>query len=308
MRWKLADKISVLLEIGLLAISAPKQVSKSFFNHQIFFLQYPSQKDIFASMKSKSIRKSTVSKDSQISSSIEPDRPILKTSTKTIKPLAAQDKSTTGVSPSTLRQNYSKGVLRRSELKKDPLAQFDVWFEEACACRAITEPNAMALSTANCDLVVTSRIVLLKAYTQKGFSFFTNITSLKGKQIAENSHVSLLFYWPPLERQIQIFGTATLLPIATTERYFHSRPRDSQLAAYASFQSAVLPNRQTLEARMHSIRKKFKNQEIPLPDFWGGYLVAPNVMKFWQGRQNRLHDCFEYTKKEKNWIIERLNP
>lgn len=263
-------------------------------------------------MKSKSIRKSTVSKDSQINSSIEPNRPILKTvtqtSTETIKPLKTKDKSTTLVSPSTLRQDYSKGALRRSDLKKDPLAQFDVWFKEACACRAITEPNAMTLSTANCDLVVTSRIVLLKGYTQKGFSFFTNLTSLKGKQIAENPHVSLLFYWPPLERQIQIFGTATLLPLATTERYFHSRPRDSQLAAYASFQSAVLPNRQTLEARMHSVQKKFKNQEIPLPDFWGGYLVTPHVIKFWQGRQNRLHDCFEYTKKEKDWIIERLNP
>lgn len=211
-------------------------------------------------------------------------------------------------SPAELRKDYSQGTLRRFDLKDDPIEQFDGWFEEAKACNSIAEANAMSLSTANCDLIVTSRMVLLKGYDHQGFRFFTNTTSLKGGQIADNPHVALLFYWPPLERQIHISGTASLLPITETESYFHSRPRDSQLAAWASFQSAVLPSRQALENRMHTLQNKFEHQKIPLPNFWSGYLVTPNIIKFWQGRSSRLHDCFQYTRKENAWIIERLNP
>ncbi|MFZ4116120.1 MAG: pyridoxamine 5'-phosphate oxidase [Chthoniobacterales bacterium] len=209
---------------------------------------------------------------------------------------------------SSQHQDYCKGILRRTDLRKDPIAQFDAWFQEAVDCDTVTEPNAMALSTTNCDLHVTSRMVLLKGYDKNGFRFFTNSTSLKGKQIAENPHVALLFYWPSLERQIKICGTASPLPHQETEEYFHARPRKSQLAAWASFQSMTLPNRQALESRMLSLQKKFKNQEIPTPDFWSGYLVAPQSIEFWQGRENRLHDCFRYLKKESDWIIERLNP
>ena len=210
--------------------------------------------------------------------------------------------------PASQRQDYCKGTLRRIDLKKDPIEQFDVWFQEASACDSITEPNAMTLSTANRDLYVTSRIVLLKGYDKNGFRFFTNTTSSKGRQIAENPNVSLLFYWPPLERQIKICGKAILLPREETKKYFHERPYKNQLAAWASFQSMPLLNRETLENRMLSFQKKFENKEIPVPDFWNGYLVEPYSIEFWQGRSDRLHDCFDYTKKENNWIIERLNP
>ena len=209
---------------------------------------------------------------------------------------------------SSQRQDYCKGVLRRMDLKKNPYEQFDHWFQEAITCDAITEANAMSLSTANSDLLVTSRMVLLKGYDQHGFRFFTNSTSIKGRQIAENPHVALLFYWPPLERQVRIVGMASLLPRKETEKYFHSRPRESQLAACASFQSTPLPHRQTLEDRMQELKEKYKNQEITLPDFWNGYLVTPLSIQFWQGRSDRLHDCFQYTKKGSTWIIERLNP
>jgi pyridoxamine 5'-phosphate oxidase len=209
---------------------------------------------------------------------------------------------------SSQRQDYCQGALRRADLKKIPMEQFDLWFQEASMCDAITEPNAMSLSTANCDLLVTSRMVLLKGYEKDGFRFFTNSTSIKGRHIAENPNVALLFYWPPLERQVRINGTASLLPRVETEKYFHSRPRNSQLAACASFQSMTLSNRHTLESRMQELKKKYKNPEVPVPDFWNGYLVAPHSMQFWQGRSDRLHDCFQYTKKESAWIIERLNP
>jgi pyridoxamine 5'-phosphate oxidase len=209
---------------------------------------------------------------------------------------------------SSQRQDYCKGVLRLADLKKDPVEPVDLWFQAASTCDAITEANAMSLSTANCDLLVTSRMVLLKGYDKHGFRFFTNSTSIKGRHIAENPKVALLFYWPPLERQVRISGTASLLPRRETEKYFLSRPRKSQLAACASFQSMTLPNRQTLESRMQELKKKYINQEIPVPEFWNGYLVTPHSMQFWQGRSNRLHDCFQYTKKENTWIIERLNP
>lgn len=210
---------------------------------------------------------------------------------------------------SSQRHDYCKGTLRRADLKKDPIEQFDYWFQEASACEAITDPSAMTLSTTNCDLYVTSRIVLLKGYDQNGFRFFTNTTSTKGRQIAENPNVALLFYWPFLERQIKIAGKTILLPREETEKYFHSRPRISQLGACASCQSTVLTNRQELESRILLLQKKFKNQEIPTPDFWNGYLVEPHSIEFWQGRSNRLHDRFRYTKKEnKGWTIERLSP
>ncbi len=207
-----------------------------------------------------------------------------------------------------LRQDYRRETLDEKSLRADPFDQFDRWFQEAIACKLIAEANAMTLSTAGCDLRVTSRTLLLKGYGKDGFRFFTNSHSTKGQQIAENPHVSLLFYWAPLERQIKITGRATLLSRALTEEYFFSRPRESQLGAWASEQSRPLGDRQVLEDRMKALQEQFPHT-IPLPDFWNGYLVEPDSIEFWQGRSNRLHDRLRYTKKENGvWEITRLNP
>ena len=212
-------------------------------------------------------------------------------------------------SPASQRRDYCQSVLDRKDLHQDPMQQFDRWFQEATSCDAIVEPNAMTLSTASADLHVTSRTVLLKGYDGSGFRFFTNTTSLKGKQIAENSNVALLFYWTALERQIQITGSATLLPHEATEEYFHSRPRESQLGAWASYQSAPLTHREELEDRVKELQQRFADRVIPVPDFWNGYLVNPDSIEFWQGRSSRLHDRFRYTKNaEAGWKLERLNP
>ncbi|MFI0348091.1 MAG: pyridoxamine 5'-phosphate oxidase [Chthoniobacterales bacterium] len=210
---------------------------------------------------------------------------------------------------SSLRQDYQHGILRRSALEADPMKQFDLWFHEASACKMIIEPNAMVLSTASKNLEVSSRTVLLKEYDADGFHFFTNIKSLKGKQISENPRVALLFYWAPLERQIKIQGVASLLSRPLTEKYFRSRPRASQLGAWASSQSDILQNRKELEDQASELEKNFADMEIPLPDFWSGYLVEPYSIEFWQGRSNRLHDRFRYKKNTASeWVIERLSP
>ena len=172
--------------------------------------------------------------------------------------------------PACQRREYCQSTLRRSDLHEDPLHQFDEWFQDATSCSGIAEANAMALSTVGHDLHVTSRMVLLKGYDQHGFCFFTNTTSNKGKQIAENPHVSLLFHWPPLERQVHINGQATLLPRAVTEEYFHSRPRESQLAAWTSHQSAPLANREELEHHLKEVQERYDGKNIPVPDTWNG--------------------------------------
>ncbi len=208
-----------------------------------------------------------------------------------------------------MRRDHSLATLENTGLEDDPTKQFDKWFNEALACQGVIEANAMVLSTTSCDLKITSRTVLLKGYGQAGFRFFTNSTSTKGKQIAENPRVALLFHWHSLERQVHINGHVTLLPRSETEKYFQSRPRRSQLAAWASHQSAPLSNREELEKCFQKLETCFENQIIPTPDFWNGYLVVPHEIEFWQGRSNRLHDRFCYTKQENgNWNIERLSP
>lgn len=208
-----------------------------------------------------------------------------------------------------LRRDYGREILDEKNLCTDPIDQFNSWFEEALQSPLIAEANAMTLSTADRGLHVTSRILLLKGYDKKGFRFFTNSKSTKGQQMAENPHVALHFYWAPLERQVKIHGRASLLPRTSTEEYFYSRPRGSQLGAIASEQSALLESRAVLEDRMKELEQRFENQKIPLPDFWNGYLVEPDSIEFWQGRPNRLHDRLRYTKKENgDWKIERLNP
>lgn len=208
-----------------------------------------------------------------------------------------------------MRRDYCLGILENTALHDDPIQQFDNWFQEARLCQGVLEANAMVLSTTSRDLHITSRTVLLKGYDQTGFRFFTNSTSNKGKQIAENPRVALLFHWQALERQIHINGHVTLLPRNETENYFQSRPRQSQIAAWASHQSAAITCREELEKRFQKMEVRFKNTIIPTPDFWNGYLVVPDQIEFWQGRSNRLHDRFCYTKKENSgWSRVRLSP
>lgn len=208
-----------------------------------------------------------------------------------------------------LRQNYTTGDLRRKNLSEEPFGQFEAWFRAAMDCEQIVEPNAMTLSTAGSDGVVTSRTVLLKAWDRRGFVFFTNYTSAKSRQIAENAHVALLFAWLPLERQVAVCGLAERVSAEESLSYFASRPRASQLGAWASPQSQVLESRRTLEDRLEEVQKKFAEKKIPLPDFWGGFRVVPQTVEFWQGRTNRLHDRFLYTRETaSSWRIDRLAP
>ena len=206
------------------------------------------------------------------------------------------------------RRDYLHACLDRGDLNSDPLVQFNAWLEEADACPAILESTAMVLSTSSAQGEVSSRIVLLKGYDATGFRFFTNISSRKAHQIASNPSVSLLFYWEALERQIQINGRASQLPRSETEAYFASRPQGSRIGAWASCQSQVIPDRETLDRRVAEIENLFEGAEVPAPDFWSGYLVMPESFEFWQGRPNRLHDRFQYRTSADGWVIERLSP
>lgn len=206
-----------------------------------------------------------------------------------------------------LRKNYQLMGLDENKIKNNPLDQFTIWFDEAIDAE-VTEPNAMILSTISKDGFPSSRTVLLKGLEENGFIFFTNYGSEKGKEITQNNKVSLLFLWLDLERQVRIGGKAIKLSTEGSEAYFKSRPRDSQIGAWASKQSEVVPNRQYLENKFETIRAKFKDQEIPLPHFWGGYKVIPSRIEFWQGRPNRLHDRILYSIDENEWKIERLSP
>jgi len=208
----------------------------------------------------------------------------------------------------SLRRDYLHAELRRADLDPDPIRQFHDWLQEAASCHGIKESTAMVLSTAARDGEVSSRVVLLKGYGPEGFRFFTNAGSRKGQQIAGNPSVSLLFHWEVLERQIQINGTATPLPRSETEAYFASRPRGSRIGAWASRQSEALPDRETLDRQAAELEERFAGGEVPVPEFWSGYQVAPRAIEFWQGRSNRLHDRFRYRKDGAAWIIERLSP
>lgn len=207
-----------------------------------------------------------------------------------------------------LRKDYTSPVLSREMLDPDPFRQFEQWFSEACKAE-LPEPNAMSLATVSTDGQPTLRTVLLKLFDRNGFVFFTNYSSRKAQQIAENQRVALLFPWIKLARQVAITGIAEKINAAESARYFASRPRDSQLGAWISQQSSVLSSRQLLMMELDKIKTKFLNGEIPLPDFWGGYRVRPTSIEFWQGQTSRLHDRFLYTHNtDASWTIERLAP
>ncbi|HTD67515.1 MAG TPA: pyridoxamine 5'-phosphate oxidase [Candidatus Limnocylindria bacterium] len=207
-----------------------------------------------------------------------------------------------------LRREYTKGGLRRADLDPNPLIQFQKWFEQALNSQLI-EPSAMTLATADEQGRPSARIVLLKAADERGFVFFTNYDSRKGRELARNPHAALVLYWAELEREICIAGEVTKVSSAESEKYFALRPRGSQLGACVARQSSVVPDRAFLEVRLQELEQAFANHVVEKPRNWGGYLLTPSRIEFWQGRPNRLHDRFQYFRKnDGSWIIERLSP
>lgn len=206
-----------------------------------------------------------------------------------------------------LRRDYSLAGLVETELAKDPFRQFDKWFQEAEAAKLI-EPNAMVCSLSTRDGRPSSRVVLLKGVDGRGFVFYSNYESRKGRELAENARASLLFPWIGLERQVIIEGPVTRVSREEADVYFHSRPRASQLSAWVSRQSSIIPNRGHLEEAMKQVEQKYAGQEVPLPPHWGGFRVVPESVEFWQGRRSRLHDRLRYRRETSDWVIERLAP
>lgn len=206
-----------------------------------------------------------------------------------------------------LRKDYARAALDENGVDTDPVIQFEKWFEEACKAQ-MTEPNAMILSTVSELGKPSSRVVLLKSFDARGFVFFTNYESRKGKEISANPNVSLLFFWPELERQIRIEGTAERISRSESLAYYVSRPVNSKLGAWASMQSAVIDGRMILEKTWEQFKARFEGSEIPIPDFWGGYRIVPAAFEFWQGRQSRLHDRISYVQQNSTWSISRLSP
>lgn len=216
------------------------------------------------------------------------------------------DAHTSTTSLTAARKEYTRGGLTEADLLPDPFAMFSRWYDEATAA-GIYEPNAMVVCTVSASGVPSARFVLLKGASERGFVFFTNLTSRKGADLATNPACSLLFPWHPLERQIRVEGTASLLPRSEVQAYFASRPRGAQLGAWASQQSSVVAGREELDASYASIEQRFPG-EVPVPDFWGGYVVVPSTFEFWQGRPGRMHDRLVYERSDNGWSTYRLAP
>ena len=230
-----------------------------------------------------------------------------------------------------LRREYNLAGLRRRDLDKDAIVQFRKWFEQATGARASgrirgflikvykslllikgteqVDLNAMTLATADRQGRPSARVVLLKGLDERGFIFFTNYNSRKGRELEENPEAAAVFYWGEQERQVCVAGRVSKLPVAESEAYFATRPRGSQIGAWASDQSAVVRDRTELEQKWDQVEKKHPGKQLPKPEHWGGYVLAPYRLEFWQGRPNRLHDRFRYTRQQDNtWLIERLSP
>ncbi|WP_313113772.1 pyridoxamine 5'-phosphate oxidase [Aequorivita sediminis] len=206
------------------------------------------------------------------------------------------------------RKSYEKGELSENSVDKNPMQQFRKWFYEVQDSDGVDEVNAMTVNTIGTDGFPKGRVVLLKKYDEYGFYFYTNYESEKGRAIAKNNKLSLSFFWPNMERQIIIKGIAEKTSEADSTNYFHSRPKGSQLGAIVSHQSEVVESRKVLEKSLAELEKKYEQEEVPKPDNWGGILVKPISIEFWQGRPNRLHDRIRYRLNNNDWVIERLAP
>jgi len=206
------------------------------------------------------------------------------------------------------RREYLQGGLRRNDLPANPYVLFESWQQQAIAC-ALPDPTAMVVATVGSDGQPSQRIVLLKNVDDKGFVFYTNYGSRKALELAGNDKISLLFPWHPMERQVKVGGRAEKVPLAESVSYFASRPRDSQLAAWASQQSRAITGRQFLLTQLAHMKEKFAEGHVPLPDFWGGIRIIPHELEFWQGGAHRLHDRFQYLlQADGTWAIKRLAP
>jgi pyridoxamine 5'-phosphate oxidase len=230
-----------------------------------------------------------------------------------------------------LRREYNLTGLRRSDLDKDAIGQFRKWFDQATGARRsgrvrkffikwyksllmirnqeLLDMNAMTLATADQEGRPSARVVLLKGLDERGFIFYTNYNSRKGRELAENPEAALVFYWPEQERQVCVSGQVAKVSVSESETYFRSRPRGSRIGAWASDQSAVVADRQELEEKWKGFESRFPGEDVPCPPNWGGFVLAPKRIEFWQGRPNRLHDRFRYSRQQDGtWLIERLSP
>ncbi len=208
-----------------------------------------------------------------------------------------------------LRADYLAATLSTKDVDKNPFLQFEKWFQEAVSAN-LHQPNAMTLATASKSGQPSARIVLLKDYNEKGFVFFTNFQSKKGQELEENPQAALVFLWLELQRQLRIEGSVERVSTEEANAYFKSRPKGSQISAYASPQSEVVQNRAVLERNVEALEKKYEGEDgLPLPEFWGGFRIVPTFIEFWQGRSSRLHDRIAYQKQgDGSWKIERLAP
>ena len=207
-----------------------------------------------------------------------------------------------------IRKEYSQQSLSENDVETDPILQFKKWWEHVLAA-GVEEPNAMTLATSSMEAVPSARIVLLKDFSEKGFIFFTNYNSYKGQQLSENPKACLVFFWKELERQVRVTGLVFKLSSVESDEYFNSRPEANRIGAWASPQSQVIENRDWLDERFKKLFTEMNNENIQRPSNWGGYIVKPVIIEFWQGRPSRLHDRIQYSLLEDGtWKIERLAP